>query len=128
LVLAAATDLPHPKGDVGAAVGFLEVNTGIKSGLDMTFVGYALDQRRLRRSSVRWVNWFTDRYPYLYWDPESQVFRVDTQAEAGGFPTQRQRGPDDGQCYPKPITCEELFGATAPVCDMFHDPALGSKN
>ena len=116
LVLAAATDSAHPPGDFGAAVGFLEINTGIESGLELTFVGYALDRRRLRRSSARWIDWFAANYPYLYWDPERSVFRVDAQARDSRIPTRHQRGPQNGGCYPKPAACEDLFGADAPLC------------
>ena len=120
MVLAVASGSPRPTGDFGAAVGFLEVNTGIKSGLDMTFVGYSLDQHRLRRSMRRWVDWFTERYPYLYWDPGRGVFRVDMQAQDAGVATERQRAPDDGKCDPKPLGCDEVFGPEAPLCELLH--------
>ena len=104
LVLATASGSPPPPGDFGAAVEFLETNTGIGSGLDMTFVGYVVKQRRLRHSAARWVDWFIDHYPYLYWDPQERVFRVDEEAKAAGLPTHRDRGPQDGECYPKPVS------------------------
>src|SRR5580765_7182436 len=69
LTLAASSGAPAPPGDFGAAIEFLEANTGIGSGLDVTFTGYIVKPRTLRRAVDRWTHWFLDRYAYLYWEP-----------------------------------------------------------
>jgi len=118
LTLAKSTEAAPPHGDFGDAVNFLEVNTGIESGLQMSFVGYLVDRKKLRRAVERWTGWFLENYAYLYWDSEKHVYLVDEQARSTRVPTSRLRGPSDGNCQPILPTCEEVFGSEAPICKM----------
>jgi hypothetical protein len=117
VVLASSTGSPLPAGNLGQAIDFLEVNTGIKSdGVQVNFVGYLVDQKKLRRTVERWTKWFLENYAFLYWDPARRVYLVDEQARSSGTPTTHLRGPTDGGCQPVQPTCEEVFGPDWPIC------------
>jgi hypothetical protein len=100
VVLSVSSGGATPQSELVPAIGFLEANTGIRSGLEMTFVGYVLDRQVLHKSFRRWFDWFVDRYPYLYWDNERHVFLVDQKAQKAHVPTQRLRLPEDRNCQP----------------------------
>ena len=118
LILAAATGAPSPSGSFTNAVDFLQVNTGIESGFDMTFVGYIGTPRQTVRAFKAWSTWFMENYPYLYWEPTRHVFLVDADAKSERRATSRARGPADGDCLPTQPTCEQVFGPGAELCRL----------
>jgi hypothetical protein len=107
-VLAASSDNRWPS-SFDRSIGFLETNTGIRSGLEMTFTGYMMDHQKLRHATERWATWFIRNYPYLYWDPAARRFRIDVQAKAVKATTLRPRGPEDGDCFRPVPELEEIF-------------------
>jgi len=97
--------------DFTSAVKFLEANTGIGSELELTFVGFVVDKRILRKSLGRWVTWYIDHYPYLYWEQQQRLFLVDRDAERERRPTRLLRLPADGNCDPPKLDgAGGLFG------------------
>jgi hypothetical protein len=88
----------------------LEANTGIRSGLQMTFAGYLIDKPVLRKSLRRWTNWFLEHYPYLYWDSDRQLYAIDKNAEREGVPTRLPTVPANGRCDPPQPDVEKLLG------------------
>jgi hypothetical protein len=97
-VLAASTATARQQLNLTDAIGFLEQNTGIRSGLKGSYGGYLIDRGVLRKSFNRWLRWFVDRYPYLYWDAQTNRFAVDASAQERRVTTTRPRVPADGDC------------------------------
>ena len=117
-VLAASTGAAQPPGDFTRAVGFLEANTGIDSGFEMTFAGYLASHRQYNHAFKAWSRWFVSNYAYLYWSDSQHLFRVDAKAKAAGKPTSQPRAPADGDCFQPTPNCEQVFGGNSPWCEF----------
>jgi hypothetical protein len=89
------------EGGFTRAVLFLEANTGIESHLEVSWGGYIVKPRRLKKAIRRWRAFYAANREFLYWDPESSLFRIDADARAQNEPTARVRFPVDGDCGPR---------------------------